>query len=207
MLYTSRRCAKKNHKLLKSNRITLNNKLKNTKGRKKMIAFIVTTIICFITYLLLTTGSGTVGLWSIEEILLGIILSAVVGFVTRTIFIKKSLRMLNPARWILFLAYVIGPFFIGMTKANFDVAYRVITGKINPGIVKISPGLKTDLGITMLANSITLTPGTLTVDIDEDKNDLYVHWINVKKEALTKKPVDCKHICGNFSTWIRRIAE
>ena len=173
-----------------------------------MIAFIVTTIFCFIIYLLLTTGSGTdVWIWSYEELLFGIILSAISGFVARTIFMKKSLRMLNPVRWIMFLVYVIGPLFVGMAKANFDVAYRVITGKINPGIVKISPDLKTDLGITMLANSITLTPGTLTVDIDEDKNDLYIHWINVKKEALEKKPVDCKYICCKFDKWIRRIAE
>jgi len=173
-----------------------------------MIAFLVTTIFCFIIYLLLTTGSGTdIWIWSYEEFLFGIILSAITGLIARTILIKKSLRMLNPVRWIMFAAYAAGPFFTGMTKANFDVAYRVITGKINPGIVKISPDLKTDLGITMLANSITLTPGTLTVDIDEDKNDLYIHWINVKKEALKKKPVECKHICGKFEEWIRRIAE
>ena len=172
-----------------------------------MIAFIVTTIMCFITYLLLTTGSGTLGLWSIEEILVGFILSLIVGFVARNIFAKEDFRMLNPVRWLMFIAYVIGPFFVGLTKANIDVAYRVITGKINPGIVKISPDLKTDLGITMLANSITLTPGTLSVDIDEDKNDLYIHWINVNEEALKGKTVDCKYICGSFDKWIRRIAE
>ena len=115
--------------------------------------------------------------------------------------------MANPVRWFTFIAYVIGPFFVGMAKANFDVAYRVISGKINPGIVKVSPGLKTDLGITMLANSITLTPGTLSVDIDEDKNDLYIHWINVKEEALQKKPVDREFICRGYPKWIRRIAE
>ena len=173
-----------------------------------MIAFIVTTIVCFIAYLLLTTGSGTdLLIWSFWEILFGIILSVIVGIIARKIFAKKSFRMLNPVRWFTFLAYMIGPFFFGMAKANFDVAYRVITGKINPGIVRISPDLKTDLGITMLANSITLTPGTLSVDIDEEKNDLYIHWINVKKEALEKKPVDCKHVCGKFDKWIRRIAE
>lgn len=172
-----------------------------------MIAFIVTTIICFITYLLLTTGSGTIGLWSMEEILFGFILSLIVGFVTGRIFVKEDFRMLNPVRWLTFIAYAIGPFFIGMAKANIDVAYRVITGKINPGIVKISPDLKTDLGITMLANSITLTPGTLSVDIDEDKNDLYIHWINVNEKALKGESVDCKYICGNFDKWVRRIAE
>ncbi len=173
-----------------------------------MIAFIVTTILCFITYLLFTTGSGSdVWIWSYEELIFGIILSAIVGAITRKIFVKKDFRMLNPVRWFTFIAYIIGPFFAGMAKANVDVAYRVITGKINPGIVKISPDLKTDLGITMLANSITLTPGTLSVDIDEDKNDLYIHWINVKKEALQKKPIDCKFVCGKFPEWVRRITE
>ena len=178
-----------------------------------MIAFIVTTIVCFITYLLLTTGSATVdsdflgiGLWSYWELLFGAILSIIVGIVGRKLFVKKSFRMLNPVRWFAFLAYLV-VFFIEMAKANFDVAYRVITGKINPGIVKISPDLKTDLGIAMLANSITLTPGTLSVDIDENSNDLYIHWINVKEEALKKKPVDCKYVCGNFPKWVRRVAE
>jgi len=157
---------------------------------------------------LFTTGSGTdLGIWSYEEIIFGIVLSAIVGLIAGKIFVKKDFRMANPVRWLTFIAYVIGPFFVGVVKANIDVAYRVITGKINPGIVKISPDLKTDLGITMLANSITLTPGTLSVDIDEDKNDLYIHWINVKKEALQKKPVDCKYVCGNFPKWIRRITE
>ncbi|MCX6665899.1 MAG: Na+/H+ antiporter subunit E [Euryarchaeota archaeon] len=174
-----------------------------------MKRYVITTIVCFIIYLLLTTGSGTdvLGLWSYIEMLFGLLLSLIVGYATRTLFIKDNLRMLNPVRWFLFLAYLIGPFFIALAKANLDVAYRVVTGKINPGIVKISPGIHTNLGITLLANSITLTPGTLSVDIDEETNDLYIHWINVDKKALEKKPVDCKYICGNFPQWIRRIAE
>jgi multicomponent Na+:H+ antiporter subunit E len=178
-----------------------------------MVAFVVTFILSFVVYLLFTIGSANDGsffniwLWSFEEFIFGIILSAIVAGVARKLFVKKSFRMANPIRWFTFLAYVIGPFLVGMAKANVDVAYRVITGKINPGIVKINPKLKTDLGATLLANSITLTPGTLTVDIDEDSNDLYIHWINVKKEALEKKPVDCKYVCGSFPKWVRRIAE
>jgi multicomponent Na+:H+ antiporter subunit E len=179
-----------------------------------MFAFIITALFSFVIYLLFTVGSSVegsdflgLGLWSIEELLFGIILSVIVGIIGRKIFVKKSFRMLNPVRWFIFLGYLIGPFFVSLAKANIDVAYRVITGKINPGIVKISPNLKTDLGVTMLANSITLTPGTLSVDIDENSNDLYIHWINVKNEALKKPPVDCKYICGSFDKWIRRIAE
>jgi len=179
-----------------------------------MLAFIVTFILCFIVYLILTTGSGTEIVilnqnflsWSIAELIFGIILSIIVAIIASRMFIKKSFRMANPVRWFSFIAYLLY-FFYEMAKANVDVAYRVITGKINPGIVRISPDLKTDLGITMLANSITLTPGTLSVDIDEDKNDLYIHWINVKKEALKTKPVECRYVCAGFEKWVRRIAE
>jgi len=173
-----------------------------------MLAFIITTLMCFVIYLLLTTGSGTdLWIWSWEELVIGAILSIITGFVSYKLLVKKSLRMMNPVRWAYFIFYLFIPWFWGVIVANFDVAYRVITGKINPGIVRISPKLKTDLGVTMLANSITLTPGTLTVDIDEDTNDLYIHWINVKEEALKKKPVDCKYVCGGFHEWVRRIAE
>lgn len=66
--------------------------------------------------------------------------------------------------------------------ANIDVAYRVIHPKIpiKPGIVIIKTGLKQDLAKMILANSITLTPGTFTLDIQDDL--LLVHWINVKTE-------------------------
>jgi len=173
-----------------------------------MLAFIITTIVCFITYLLLTTGSGDIaGLWSIEEMLFGLILSLIAGFISHATFLKEDTRMVNPIRWVLFLVYLIGPFFVALAKANVDVAYRVITGKIKPGIVKIQPDLKTDLGVTMLANSITLTPGTLSVDVDEDNKELFIHWINVDEEAVKKKPVDCRYVCGGFPKWIRRITE
>jgi len=43
--------------------------------------------------------------------------------------------------------------------------------------------------------------------IDEEKNDLYIHWINVKEDTLKGDSVDCRYICGNFDKWIRRIAE
>ena len=172
-----------------------------------MIVFLVTSVLAYLLYLLLTTASGDLFLWSKEELIIGAVLALIVGAILRKTVSKKSLRMLNPKRWFLFLIYVLGPFFLGMAKANIDVAYRVITGRINPGIVRISPKLKTDLGITMLANSITLTPGTLSVDIDEETNDLYVHWINVKKEALEKIPRDYKYVCAKFPDWARKVAE
>ena len=74
-----------------------------------MVAFVVTALVCFITYLLLTIGSANnasflnLWLWSIEEIIFGLVLSILIGIVARKIFIKKSLRMLNPVRWFKFI--------------------------------------------------------------------------------------------------------
>jgi multicomponent Na+:H+ antiporter subunit E len=75
-----------------------------------------------------------------------------------------------------------------MIKANFDVAYRVVHPKlpIKPGIVKVKTRLKSDTGLTFLANSITLTPGTMSVDIDRENGYLYIHWINVKSADVEK---------------------
>ena len=168
--------------------------------------FLITTVVAYLAYLLLTIGSGTVFLWSTAELIIGAVLAVVVGAVLRNRFIGKDLRMLNPVRWFTFLAYLF-PFFFAMAKANVDVAYRVITGRINPAIVKINPNLKTDLSLTILANSITLTPGTLSVDVDQKTNELYVHWINVDPAVLKDMPRDYHPICHNFPDWARRIAE
>jgi multicomponent Na+:H+ antiporter subunit E len=167
--------------------------------------FIFTAIVAYVVYLLLTIGSGTVALWSSAELIIGAVLAVIVGAVLGNRFIGKDLRMLNPRRWLTFVVYIF-PFIFAMAKANVDVAYRVITGRINPAIVKIDPKLKNDMSITILANSITLTPGTLSVDVRPETNELFVHWINVDPEVLKHTPRDYHPICQSFPDWARRIA-
>jgi len=171
------------------------------------MTFLVHTASAFVFYLLLTTSSGNLFLWSKAELMIGAIFALMTGALTTKLGMKRSVLILSPKRWLLFFVYIAGPFFWGMAKANVDVVYRVVTGRINPGIVKISPNLKTDSGLTLLANSITLTPGTLSVDVDEETNDLYIHWINVRKETLGTMPRDYRHICGTFPVWAKRLAE
>lgn len=80
-------------------------------------------------------------------------------------------------------------FLYELIKANVQVAYDVITPSfyMKPGIIKIPLTAKTDLEITMLANLITLTPGTLSLDVSDDKKVLYVHAMYVKdKEEFIK---------------------
>jgi len=170
------------------------------KGAK---GFIVTSVVCFLLYLVLTAApNGTVlGLWSTSELIAAIAVGILVGFIAKNVFVK-NLQFMNPVRWMTFVYYVCVPFFCSVITANIDVAMRVITGKINPGIVKIHPNLKTDLGITMLATSITLTPGTVSVEIDEKDNALYVHWIDV----VDKHPTS-KQVAGSFENWAKRVME
>jgi multicomponent Na+:H+ antiporter subunit E len=103
-----------------------------------------------------------------------------------------------------FLVYI--PIFAwALILANLDVVYRVLhpAMPIKPGIVKIKTGLKSNAGRTMLANSITLTPGTITVDLTDD-GYLFVHWINVKAEGVEEAT---QEISAGFEKVLRRIFE
>ena len=75
-------------------------------------------------------------------------------------------------------------FFWDLVKSNIHVALIVLKPSlpINPGIVKTKTVLKSKMARLILTNSITLTPGTLTVDIEDDI--LYIHWIDVKSEDI-----------------------
>lgn len=79
---------------------------------------------------------------------------------------------------IIFILY----FLVELIKANLQVAYDVITPKdhMKPGIVGIPLDAETDLEITLLANIITLTPGTLSLDVSTDKKTLYVHSMYIE---------------------------
>ena len=85
---------------------------------------------------------------------------------------------LAPKRLLFAVVYIL-VLIIEIFRANIDVAFRVIKPvlPIKPGIVKVKTRLRTKLGRLALANSITLTPGTITVEIKGD--ELYIHWIYI----------------------------
>ncbi len=156
--------------------------------------FIFCASISLVIYLALTAGSGDVlFLWSIEELVIGPFISMFVGFVSAKIVPKSVEKEIgNPIKWFFASIYMIGPFFLSLLIANFEVLYRIITGRINPAIVKVETGLKTETGTYFLANSITLSPGTLTLAVDEDTHDLYIHclqWDKGEDEAATPNDV------------------
>jgi len=71
---------------------------------------------------------------------------------------------------------------------------------LKPGIVKIKTGLKSEVARVFLANSITMTPGTLTVEINDDT--LYIHWIEIKTDDPEEM---AKVIKGPFEFFLAKI--
>ncbi|MBN2533475.1 MAG: Na+/H+ antiporter subunit E [Spirochaetales bacterium] len=132
----------------------------------------------------------------------GIIVSLFAGIFFRdTISIPaKKIFSIKRIFWIIVYIPVL---FFHMLRANLDVLYRVIHPMmpIHPGIVKVKTKLSSEAGRTALANSITLTPGTLTVDITDD-GFLYVHWIYIKDPEIEEATVK---IVKHFEIFLEKI--
>ena len=132
---------------------------------------------------------------------MGGVLSAIVAAFGWRYFSQVGFSRLTPKKFLYFIVYI-PVFFWEMIKANFDVAYRVLHPRmpINPGVVLIKTGLKSDSGKLALANSITLTPGTLTMDVEGE--GMLIHWINVKS---TDTEEATRMISEKFERYLKRI--
>ena len=160
-------------------------------------------ILAFVIWILLTWPFAG-GQIDLQVVVAGAIAALLVSVLFHEILPKEHRIFISPRRVFWFLVYV-PVFFYYVIKANFDVVYRALHPKmpIRPGIVKIKTNLKTESGITALANSITLTPGTLTVDLTDD-GFLYVHWINVRSDDVEQAT---KFIASRFEWFLQKIFE
>ncbi|MFB0556200.1 MAG: Na+/H+ antiporter subunit E [Phycisphaerae bacterium] len=139
-----------------------------------------------------------------QVVVAGLVASVIVAVMFHEILPKEHHVFISPVRIFWFLVYI-PVFFYYVMKANLDVVYRALHPKmpIKPGIVKIKTTLKTESGITALANSITLTPGTLTVDLTDD-GFLYIHWIYVRSDDIEEAT---KYIAKRFEWFLKKIFE
>ncbi len=117
------------------------------------------------------------GTLAVQEIIVGILVAAGTAAIS-----IRHLQWLDDVMLTPLLPLHLGRYFFTFFKAlifaNFDVARRVVTPgmAIRPAVVRVHTELHSDLGKLWLANSITLTPGTLTVDLDGQ--ELLIHWID-----------------------------
>ena len=161
----------------------------------KLKSLIISIITLFVIWVLLNNSLT-------PEVLIS---GGVVAFVVGLIFcyscdIYSDLKFTPKAivYWFIYIFVFIGE----LIKSNFDVARRVISPKlpINPGIVEVKTKLKSKLGRMILTNSITLTPGTFTVELLDDR--IFVHWLDVKSENIEE---DTNMIVRKFEKYLEVI--
>jgi len=167
----------------------------NVHSKWKIIRILLTA-----SYLMVGWIFFTVNL-ALFSLLLGLLLSFAVAFLTYDLFIEKeevARRSLLPRVYLL----VLYPLVL-LTKvylASFKMILPVLRGQINPRIVHFRTRLKSELARVALANSITLTPGTLTIDLDDDH--LIVHWLDAR---TIHSHYAARLIKGHFESWLKRI--
>ncbi len=142
-------------------------------------AVLSTFVVCFLFWILLDFS------FKVEELVAGAVVSLAVALFSARFFIHENAAwFFNPVKLFRLLGYWLFTFPAELIKANINMARICFTGctDVNPGIVKVPVGLKSDYGQAALANSITLTPGTITLDIAEEEGQTYyyIHWIDVK---------------------------
>jgi multicomponent Na+:H+ antiporter subunit E len=139
------------------------------------------SILLFVLWLILSANL------EIANIIIGIVVSFSISILYITLFKHSEFEFIHPI-WFLIYVFVLCK---NLILSNIQIAKRVLSRdmKLSPAIVAVKTDLKSDWKKLLLANSITLTPGTLTLDIKEDI--LYIHVIEFRdgdsKENLTKE--------------------
>ncbi|MCK5536524.1 MAG: Na+/H+ antiporter subunit E [Bacteroidales bacterium] len=160
-----------------------------------MSRYLLTSFVLFIIWLAMTSTLA------IQEVVTGLIVSMIIAVFSYKHFTEKGLSRFKPIKVVYMIQYLF-VFLWELIKANLDVAVRVINPHlpINPGIVSIKTELKSSTAKMILANSITLTPGTLSVDLIDDT--LYVHWLVITESDPALRT---KAISGQFEPLLKKI--
>ena len=141
------------------------------------------------------------GTLAYDTLIAGAVISAVIALAFASFSRVYSVIRWSPKVVFYYLMYL-SVFIIELVKANLNVMRLVFSPRIDikPGIVEIKTELKSPIGRLALANSITLTPGTLVVDIKE--NSLFIHWINI---SATDPVAATEAISARFEKYLKVI--
>ena len=136
-----------------------------------------------------------------DTVLTGVVITAAIALAFSAFSRVYSVVRWSPRVIYNYLLYL-GVFLYELVKANLNVMRYVFSPNIDihPGIVEIKTQLQSPMGRLALANSITLTPGTLVVDMRGDS--LFIHWINVTE---TDPVAATREVAGRFEKYLKVI--
>ena len=162
---------------------------------KRVFARFIIFTFLLIIWLLLTYP------FSLQELAAGALVSLLIAIIAAgSIPIFAEMRS-GPRAITWGIAYLF-VFFFELVRSNLDVAFRVLHPQlpIHPGIVKVRTSLNSRMGRLALANSITLTPGTITVETKGEY--FYVHWIDVRARNIEETT---QNIVSKFEKYLEVI--
>ncbi|MGI9301402.1 MAG: Na+/H+ antiporter subunit E [Gammaproteobacteria bacterium] len=148
----------------------------------------VPTLLLFTLWLLLS------GHYTVLTTTLGLVSSMAVALLAVRLNVFHPRGLCLPIYWrtLTYLPWLLRE----IVKANIDVTRRILDPRlpISPRVVHLSAGQKTDLGVAIYANSITLTPGTLSIDVEFD--DISVHALSANAAADLEKGEMNRRVCA-----------
>ncbi|MEE8168577.1 MAG: Na+/H+ antiporter subunit E [Candidatus Hydrothermarchaeales archaeon] len=152
-----------------------------SKGIRDNSDILIASAILFLFWMFV---SSTIDL---QHVFVGILSALLIATFSRDLLVQRGEKLPRPKVLALFLFSYVAHFIFEIIKANIQVARIVLDPKmpISPGIVKFETKLRKDITKVTLANSITLTPGTLTVDLIN--NTYYVHALTTEAAEGVKK--------------------
>lgn len=144
-------------------------------------------MILYINHVLLAiVWAAVTGSFSLANLLFGLVLATGALYVIREQV--GSLGYFARARRVISLGLL---FIYELVLSAWRVAVLVVSPKmdVQPGILAYPLTVKRDFEIALLANLITLTPGTLSVDVSEDRTKLFVHCVDCSDPEATKRDI------------------
>jgi len=138
-----------------------------------------------IILLLTFVWSGLLGGITLENLVSGFVVSYVILYLVTRGMSGHDRFFGRLPKFLGFVVYYLWE----LVKSNAIIAYDVLTPThhMKPGVIGIPLEAETDLEITVLANLITMTPGTLSLDVSPDRRTLYVHAMYIHDpEALRR---------------------
>jgi multicomponent Na+:H+ antiporter subunit E len=153
--------------------------------------FLITFVVMYLFWILLS------GIFDALHLGAGLICSAIVAFISHDLFVKDG--GLETGKFFKLLIYI--PWELWqIVLANLDVAYRVLHPKmpIDPRVIEFETTLRSDFALVTMANSITLTPGTITIIVDPEIGKFWVH-------AVAKAPGDALLVDKTMQTKVAEV--
>jgi multicomponent Na+:H+ antiporter subunit E len=140
--------------------------------------------VALLTFILALGWALATGNFSVLNLLLGALVAGAALFLIRT-EVTRPRALTRLRRFISLAGLFLYELILSAVRVGLLVLRSDVRARLTPGIVAFPLTLKRPAEITLLANLITLTPGTLSLDISEDGRLLYVHAIDIKdRDAL-----------------------